>query len=926
MAGRSVATPAPSRAEPRGIGTGRAGNVLAREVRLLGSLLGQVIVEQAGPAMFDLVESTRRRAITARRSETVARLDLDVAALDPASLEGVVRAFGLYFQLVNLAEQRDVVRQRARLARATRGASETGPLRDALAAQGARGDIQQALARLSIVPVLTAHPTEARRRTVLVALRRITTLLERLDDPRLTPATDQELRRRLREEIALLWQTAEIRRGALTPLDEVRTAMVFFDETIYRLAPRLYRSVERALAPGRGGEPALAPPTTRAFLRFGSWIGGDRDGHPDVTADVTDQALRIQADHVLRGHQAVATRLMQVLAAKLHADAVPEPLARRLEADAGDFPTLARSLAERYPAEPFRQRFGFIAERLGRTRRRLAGDHRVGDVSNRETSTGASTGAYEGTAELLRDLEELQQALVAVGLSRSAWGEVQDFRWQVETFGFHLAELEVRQHASVHRHRIAGGAPATAMDSEVDATFRVVASLQDRFGQDAVHRVVVSFTERTSDVTDVLALADRAAPGGSSGLDVVPLFESLAALSQAGEILDTLLAEPTYREHVRRRGDRQEVMLGYSDSNKEVGYFSANWRLHEAQASLVEAAERHGVELTLFHGRGGPVGRGGGALERAVLGQPSGSVDLRLKLTEQGEVIASRYSDPEIGLAHLEGLTAATLAASAPAHRANVAAWTAEGGAILDELSGVAQRAYRTLVYDDPDFAGFFGRITPIDEVATLRLGSRPAARAGGGSSRDRRDRSTPSIERLRAIPWVFAWSQARIELPGWYGLGSALAAWSTKHQDPELDGLSALYRGWPFLTGVVDHARTAIERADLPIARGYAALATEPGDVDRWRAIEAEHETTRTLLSRLTGDAARKVDARGWSPSSAALRAPYVDALSVAQLGILRELRRLERTEPDNPRVQQLRWLVRLTISGLAAGLQGTG
>jgi phosphoenolpyruvate carboxylase len=905
---RSTVGRDPSRAEPKTIGTAGSRDVLKREVRLLGALLGQVIVEQAGADAFEIVESTRQRAITARRSDRAARLALDVPATDPATLEAVVRAFGLYFQLVNLAEQRARIRARGRQARTTRGASEGAALRAAFRDTAREGGTQSVLERLSIALVLTAHPTEARRRTVLLALRRIVRLLEQSDDSRLTPAADRELRRRLREEISILWQTAEIRRGVPSPLDEVRTAMVFFDETIYRLAPRVYREVERAAAPrtARKRDPDLLPPLTPAFLHFGSWIGGDRDGHRDVTAEVTEAAIRIQADHVLRGHEAVAMRLAQTLSTKVRRGSVPEYLRQQLAGDAGAFPDLDRSVRERYPDEPFRQRFAFIAERLRRTRGRLTQER------------ASTTSAYRSPAELIAELRQVQEALVEIGLARVAWGDVQDFRWQVETFGFHLAALEVRQHAAVHRRRLAGkaGDASGVSDQEVDEVVRAVGRIQARFGEAALSRYVVSFAERPADVTDVLALADTATGGAPPSLDVVPLLESFVALRGAGQFLDGLLSDAGYRAHVRLRGDRQEVMLGYSDSNKEIGYLTANWLLHRAQAALVDAARRHDVALTLFHGRGGAIGRGGGALERALLGQPPGSVELRLKVTEQGEVVAARYADPEIAIEHLETITAATIAASSGAHGGALESAISAGEGVMDELADTAGAAYRALVVDDSGFAGFFARITPIDEIAGLRLGSRPASRAPGA---DRTDSLT--LAALRAIPWSFAWSQARVELPGWFGVGAALEAWERAHGEAGVERLRELYRTWPFLGSVIDNASAALARSDIPLARGYASLATEPGDAERWRAIEAEHERTTRLLAHLVGEPRHAAQ----SPATG-LRAPYVDTLSVAQLELLRELRRTETADPNDPDIDRLRSLVRLTISGLAAALQGTG
>ncbi|MEA2607783.1 MAG: phosphoenolpyruvate carboxylase, partial [Chloroflexota bacterium] len=615
-------------AEPGGIGTAGARDPLAVEVRLLGALLGQVISEQAGPELFDLVERIRRRTIALRRDDDPlerARLDDDLRDLDLGAAEAIIGSFGLYFALVNLAEAHGRVRTLRRRERAARDGVLDDSVADAIGQLRRLGrteaELDAAVAGLAFSPVLTAHPTEARRRTMLVALRRVGTLLERLDDPRLTPSQDRDVRRRLREEITLLWRTSDLRLVAPTPLDEVRTAMAFFDATLFLVVPRLYRAVDEALdaesgrAPGPAsdsGRSGTRPPLVGAFVHWGSWIGGDRDGNPEVTAEITGKTLRIQADHVLRGYEAVAIRLMQTVAAATSADRVARSLASRLARDAADLPETDRQLRRRFPDEPYRQRFGFMAERLRRTRAFLTGQQ------------APLTGRYESADELDAEVAEVQESLVADGLGRIAWGEVQDFRWQLATFGFHLAGLEMRQHSAVHRATLAGlaeargappsgdaapGVPAT----EVIATLRASAGLQARFGDAAVERYIISFTAGSSDVANVLELAAAAGivgPDGGLALDIVPLFEDAATLETAGEVLDAILSEPAYREHVRRRGDRQEVMLGYSDSNKESGYLAANWLIHRSQTTLAAAARRHGVELTLFHGRGGAIGRG----------------------------------------------------------------------------------------------------------------------------------------------------------------------------------------------------------------------------------------------------------------------------------------------------------------------------
>jgi phosphoenolpyruvate carboxylase len=595
---------------------------------------------------------------------------------------------------------------------------------------------------------------------------------------------------------------------------------------------------------------------------------------------------------------------------------VSRAIESRLARDAEDLPATDRQLRRRFPDEPYRQRFGFIAERLRRTRAALTGE------------PAPLTGRYAGPDELDAELVELQDALVADRLDRVAWGEVAELRWQLATFGFHLASLEIRQHADVHRAALkaieAGSPISTELSAgvnlgEVLATFRAIASVQARFGVDSCRRYIVSFTASASDVTDVLALAGHAAgadgPGGLPPiLDVVPLFESSDALRGAGPILAALLDDPAYRQGIAGRGDHQEVMLGYSDSNKESGLLAAAWMLHQAQSSMIEVASARGVQLTIFHGRGGAIGRGGGPTNRAIMGLAPGSVSGRLKLTEQGEVIAANYSNATIARRHLEQATGAVLLASTPEHSARLERALVAGAPILDELAETSRLAYRALVHDDPGFASFFRDVTPIRELSDLRLGSRPAARG-------RRD-VAPSIDALRAIPWTFAWAQSRINLPGWYGLGSALEAYRAAHGEAGMDEIARLAQDWPFLSSLLDNAEMSLAKADMGVARLYAALATGPGDDRRWDAIETEYRRTVTLLARVTGRE-RLLDGAPVLQRSVALRNPYVDSLSELQVRLLARLRGLDPDDPERGRVLRL---VQLTVNGVAAGLQSTG
>jgi phosphoenolpyruvate carboxylase len=1012
------------RAEPREVGSAGARDPLAREVKLLGALLGQVIAEQGGSGLLDLVEKWRHRSIAFQEENDAAAGDEMAAELDDmdvAQAESLAGAFSLYFQLVNLAEERDAVRQikRAQLApdEVTEGSPEEAV--DWLVERGWTPErIRELVGRLEITPVLTAHPTEARRRTMLTALRRCYRLLEQLDDPRIGPADDAEIRRRLREEISLLWRSSPVRKLAPEPMDEVRTALAFFDETIFRAVPRVYRAFDRAFdragnarndgivasdtadaesratagaeagppatsvtgavvpptpatggsaAFGRPSRPARAaratdhaaeraaelematdaglsgtrPPGVPAFLRWGSWIGGDRDGNPHVNAELTRQVPRTHADHVLRGYEAVANRLLLAIAVDAPRAAVQPSLESRLARDAEELPETMRELVRRYPDEPYRRRLGAIAERLRRTRAYLT-----------ETA-GPVGGRYESPAQLIEELDELQTSLVEDRLARVAFGEIQDLRWQVETFGFHLASLEIRQHSEVHEQALralmahGGGSPDLARElvpgvspGEVVATFRAIAAIQRRFGEEACHRYVVSFTRSPEDVLRVLELAELAATAivptvatsgmtrGLAALDVVPLFESADALSHCGEILESLLSNPEYRRHLAGRGNRQEAMLGYSDSNKESGFLAAVWMLYRAQAILAEVARRHGVELTLFHGRGGAIGRGGGPTNRAILAQAPRSIDGRFKMTEQGEMVAANYSNLVLAEHHLGLIGSAVVVSSTAEHDECVDEVDTRGWDTMDELAAFARNAYRSLVYEEIGFGDFFRAMTPIAELSAMALGSRPARRGAAeparapAKPRARVEIPTSGIETLRAIPWVFSWAQARIGLPAWYGLGSALEAYETAHGEGSLAKVTELYRDWPFLASALDNAELILARSEPQIARLYAALAHHRRSARLWGRIESEYDRSIRMLAKVTGHK-KMMETEPAASRSIRLRRPYIDPLSHIQVRFLARLRALPADHPDRGRFQHL---VQVTINGVAAGLQNTG
>ncbi|MBO3745140.1 phosphoenolpyruvate carboxylase [Streptosporangiaceae bacterium NEAU-GS5] len=859
---------------------------LRADVRLLGELLGQVIAEHGGPGLLADVERLRKAVIAARRKETTAD---EVAALvtewpvDRAVQ--IARAFTCYFHLANLAEEHyriRILRQRDR---------DDVPVPESLAQavgdlknDGGTAELGRLIEGLEFRPVLTAHPTEARRRAVVTAIQRVSAQLDAYNAPDRGAGEREEAHRRLLEEIDLLWRTAQLRDTKLDPLDEVRTAMAAFDETLFRIVPAIYRALDAAIEPGTG----TRPPQARPFIHYGSWIGGDRDGNPNVTAKVTREAMLIQAEHVLIALETAATRIGRTLTAS--ADMTPPSSALRaaLSSAENDFPDMVSEMATRSPQEPHRQWMLFVAARIAATRRR--------DLDL----------AYRSPRDLLADLRLAQRSLADAGAVRQAYGEVQHLIWQVETFGFHLAELEVRQHSQVHARalaEIAAGTPSE-MTEEVLATFRQISWIQERFGTTACSRYVVSFTRSAADIAAVYELAWHALGDWAPTLDVVPLFESGQDLDNSVDVLKGMLELPEVQRRLAANGRRVEVMLGYSDSAKELGPAAATLRLYDAQGALTRWAADSGIKLTLFHGRGGALGRGGGPANRAVLAQAPGSVEGRFKVTEQGEVIFARYGHQAIARRHIEQVTNAVLRASTSSVSSRTAAAADRFRRLADRVAAASEHAYRALT-EAGGFPEWFALVSPLEEIGSLRLGSRPARR-GLGAPR--------SLDDLRAIPWVFAWAQTRVNLPGWYGLGSGLAAVE------DMAELRAAYEEWPLFNSLIDNAEMSMAKTDRAIASRYLALG---GRDDFTKQVLEEYDLTRKLVLEITGHT-RLLENRRVLSRAVQLRDPYVDALSHLQLRALSALR-APGDLTDHER-ERLSTLLLLSVNGVAAGLQNTG
>jgi phosphoenolpyruvate carboxylase len=882
--------------------------------------VGDVIREQGGAALFQRVERVRQAAIRWRDGEPAGAADLEalVDSLEPADAEALVRAFGAYFEVINLAERIHRIRRRRDYQRAGAEPQE-GSLRDAvrrLAAAGVAADAAAALLqRLQVEPVFTAHPTEATRRTLLEKEQVIARLLVERLDPTRTPAEERAALGRIREEVTAAWQTDPHPAERPTVADELEHVVFYLTDVVYRIVPPFYEELEEALATVYGE--GSVPLGERPVLRFGSWVGGDMDGNPHAGPETLRAALARQRSLILERYRREAVDLARRLSQSTPRVGVTDDVKARVARYAARFPAALATIPARYQVMPYRVLLALVAARLEATRR--DGDD-----------------GYTGADELAGDLRAVAASLAAHrGAYAGRFGVVRLLR-RVATFGFHLATLDVRQEAGVHRAALAtllgdaawpvrspqdradalrralgtAGGPAGPPDVDAARTlavFGAIAECRARYGGAAIGPYIVSMAQGPDDVLGVLLLArwGGLVEGGGVPLDVAPLFETVADLEAAPHVLGALLTDPSYRAHLARRGMRQMVMLGYSDSNKDGGIAASRWGLRRAQAALVAAAEAHGVDLTVFHGRGGTVSRGGGRLTSAVLAAPPGTVRGRLRVTEQGEAIDARYGLRGIALRTLEQtVSAVALATALPRPPdAREPRWTA----VMEEIAADSRAAYRALVYDDARFAEYFRHATPIDVIERMKIGSRPAARAGGSSE--------PTVERLRAIPWVFAWTQSRHLLPGWYGLGAALAGAVRRHGRGYV---SEMARDWPFLRTLAQDVELVLASADLEIAARYADLAP-PASRPVFQVIRDEHDRTVAHLLELSG-AATLLHHDPAVQRSVLLRNPYVDPMSLLQVDLLRRWRASGRADDEVFRA------LLATVRGIARGLQATG
>ncbi len=899
---------------------------LSVAIHLLGDMLGEVISDLESPELFGIEERIRAAAKDRRggRLEAAKQLEAEVEALDVRAARAVSAAFTTYFDLVNLAEEY----QRVRQLRERESTLYPEPLNesvgDAIASLKKEGvsneQLQTLLDQLSIELVLTAHPTEARRRTIVSKIQRIARLLDQISGERLTPREREKTRAAIQAEIVSLWLTDRDRTTQPAVTDEVRTGLYFVDNVFWDALPLLYDDLREALA---SYYPDVKPPAT--WLRLGSWMGGDRDGNPNVTHLVTAETLRLHRGLAVEKFRSTLQELSRRLSMSENRLPPSPELSAWIERRR-PLPEHVAYLEKRYPTEPYRLVLSLLANELAEASREDMIAHLLDRMPHRARVT---------VQELFEPLD-----LIASSLRASlAQDEIQKACQQLKIFGLQMMRLDLRENASLLNGALSetlralsitsyfAEMPAeerltlltkllaselpdlsahpgvTAATAETWALIQLIKRVRDVYGPELLGPFVISMCQSAADILTVLLLARWV--GCDEGLQIVPLFETIEDLQAAPSIFESLLALPIYRQHLATCSDAQMIMIGYSDSNKDGGYVMSNWALYQGQENITRVAQKHNIALTIFHGRGGTIARGGGPANRGIRAQPPGSINGRFRLTEQGEVIAVRYSNLDLAHRHLEQIVHAVLVASSPAKtKLEIpAAWRNAMG----RMSETGHRVYRGLVYENPRFIEFWQTATPLDEIKRLHIGSRPAAR--GTSS---------EVTKIRAIPWVFSWMQSRFNLPGWFGLGSALAA----IEDDAL--LRSMYQGWPLFKTMLDNAEMSLLKADMGIASLYVGLVPDQEmATEMFRAIRSEYDRTREIVLAISGHT-NLLDEEPVTQTAVQLRNPYVDPLNYIQVEMLRRLRALP--DPHGEEAQAIREVIGVTINGIAAGLRNTG
>ncbi|MBS2017886.1 MAG: phosphoenolpyruvate carboxylase [Deltaproteobacteria bacterium] len=880
--------------------------LLRRDVSELGKILGETLVEQEGIPLFELEESIRalakERRKHGRRGPAARRMREIIESLDPKTAERVARAFTHYFQLVNLAEQHH--RARRLRDRARSGDIQPGSVAHAFRAtlRDAGTDLAALLARIHIELVFTAHPSEAQRRTVLGKHQRIAKLLARRERSELLPRERARVDAELREEVNVLWQTDEIRHAKPRVGDEVKNTLFYLEEVLFPLVPRFYETLEEEAAAATGRETTIPP-----LLTFGSWVGADMDGNPNVTPEVSLDTAFAQSARVLGHLIEGADALGEILSQSTRRVGITAELEASLARDASEIPTHATASLSTSEAEPYRRKMRFVRARLEARREAVVEARRAA-----ARSLTMPPWAYAHPRELLADLVIVLGSLSSSrggAKTKAGLGPVRAFVRQVETFGFHLAKLDVRVPAAWVRE----AAKSTSDDTPGMQAMLGLARIRDVTAGGGAESFILSMAHGKDDMLAALSLAERAGlhrDGERAGVSIVPLFETLADLERCPGEIERAVADPRYRAYLESRGNEQEIMLGYSDSNKDAGILMSSFALYRAQQALVALARRVNITLAIFHGRGGSIGRGGGPSQRAIESLPRGSVDGRFKLTEQGEVLGWKYLLTDIAERNLEITTSGVLGATLDARTPSPAS-LAELEAAFEEVARDSLEAYRELV-GDPDFVRYYEESTPLAEIALLNIGSRPARRV---------EKEKKTLEDLRAIPWVFAWTQSRQNVPGWFGSGRALTRLVEKRG---IELVRRMREEWPFFASTLDAVAVSLATADMDIAGRYAGLASDRAASRRlYRRIALDHGRAVRAVRAIMGTSAVLPEGSTLA-RSIELRNPYVDPLSFIQIELLRRKRALQAEGKGVP--EELDRALLLTINGIAAGLRNTG
>ncbi|MCM3634978.1 MULTISPECIES: phosphoenolpyruvate carboxylase [Paenibacillus] len=920
----------------------QSNNLLRRDVRYLGNILGEVLVHQGGRELLELVEQIREQS-KALRAEFSPELFEDmkktISSLSSEKRHQVIRAFAIYFQLVNIAEQNHRIRRKRDYEFLAGEEVQNGSIESAIKALKDRNisteDIEDMLAGISLELVMTAHPTEATRRAVLDIHKRIAADVMELDNPTLTYREREKLTEKLMNEVLILWQTDELRDRKPTVIDEVKNGLYYFDETLFDAIPSVYEELERCLTKYYPEKKWHVP----SYLRFGSWIGGDRDGNPSVTSDVTWQTLTLHRQLAVQKYEEQLREMMSMLSFSTNLVSVTDELLASIEQDRSVIDNKTTDLW-RNPTEPYRVKIAFMIEKLSNT-------------VDPESAEGAPY--YSSPEELMVDLRIIDRSLRNHYADYFADTYLAKLLRQVELFGFHLMTLDIRQHSQEHEnamtevlHKLGivdnyselsedekikvlvklleDQRPLTSHHIEYSASTRecldvyeVVAKAQKEFGTNCITSYLISMTEAVSDMLEVMVFAKevglfRIDEEGNviCTIQAVPLFETIEDLHAAPAIMKQLFEIPMYRKAVAARGNMHEIMLGYSDSNKDGGAITANWELRIALKSITKAAGEYDVKLKFFHGRGGSLGRGGMSLNRSILAQPPHTVGAGIKITEQGEVLSSRYSLQGIASRSLEQATWALITNAFLAKYPDQAPQVEkEWEEISAEISETALNKYQDLIFRDPDFLTFLKESTPLQEVGELNIGSRPSKR-----------KNSDRFEDLRAIPWVFSWTQSRYLLPAWYAAGTALQQY-VGGDEKKLATLQTMYEKFPFFHSLINNLQMALAKADMQIASQYATMIKDDTVRERiFTQIEKEFKLTSELILKITNQN-EILDNVPVIQESIKLRNPYVDPLSYLQVQLLQELRAIRETGNDD---QELLREVLLTINGIAAGLRNTG